>query len=104
MIGPNPLLGDMDIVTTLLRDADGNVRGAVTCWAIALCAFIVLRVPRQVLMGCLLAAAVTVGLAAIVIEARPTRAVADATRDPPSSTMYRGVVRVPAEPGTTATQ
>ena len=104
MIGPNPLLGDMEIVTTLLRDADGNVRGAVACWAIALCAFIVLRVPRQVLMACLLAATVTVGLAAIVMEARPTRAVADATREPPSPAMYRGVVQVPAEPRRGATE
>ena len=103
MIGPNPL-GDMEIVTTLLRDADGNVRGAVTCWAIALCAFIVLRVPREVLMACLLAATVTVGLAAIAIEARPTREVADATRDPPAPPMHRGVVHVPAEPRTNATE
>jgi len=62
-----PLFVDLEPVSSLLRDADGNVRGALICWGVVLGAFIVLRVPRQVLLACLFAATVTVGFAAVVI-------------------------------------
>lgn len=62
---PTPSLLGSDLATWLLRDADGNVRAALICWGIALSAFVVLRIPREVLLGCLIVAGATVGLAAI---------------------------------------
>ncbi|NJM91804.1 MAG: hypothetical protein HC861_03335 [Rhodospirillaceae bacterium] len=64
---PTPLLLDSDLATWL-RDADGNVRAAAICWGIVLSAFIILRIPREVLLGCLIAAGTTVGLAATVVD------------------------------------
>ena len=95
MIGFTPLLNDTDILSTFLRNADGSTRGALACWAIALCAFVILKVPRQVLLACLFAATLTVGLAAIVVDAAQTQAEASAVKQPTSSTGYRGMARVP---------
>lgn len=53
----------------LLSDADGELRNAVTCWAVALSAFIVLRVPHRVLLASLLLAGMMVGLASGLVEA-----------------------------------
>jgi hypothetical protein len=80
MIGLNLLVLETDPLNWFLRDADGNVRAALICWGVAIGAFIVLQAPRQVVVACLLAATVTVGFAALVIEAVPVQAVASATR------------------------
>lgn len=72
---PTPSLLDPD-VATWLRDADGNTRAAVICWGIALSALAALRVPREVLLGCLIVAGATVGLAATVVDVTPVRATA----------------------------
>jgi hypothetical protein len=72
---PTPSLLDPS-VTTWLSDADGNARAAVICWGVALSAFIILRIPREVLLGCLIVAGATVGLAATVADMRPGPATA----------------------------
>ena len=73
---PSPTLFDVETVAWLLRDGDGDVRAAVVCWSIVLSAFIILRIPREVLLGCLIVAGATVGLAATVVDLAPERAVA----------------------------
>jgi hypothetical protein len=75
---PTPSLLDPDIATWL-RDADGNARAAVICWGVTLSAFAILRVPREVLLGCLIVAGATVGLAATVVDLTPVRATASAS-------------------------
>ena len=75
---PGPTLLDAENVAWLLRDGDGNFRAALTCWGVVLSAFIILRIPREVLLGCLIVAGATVGLAATVIDLAPERAVASA--------------------------
>jgi hypothetical protein len=72
---PTPSLLDPDIATWL-RDADGNARTAVICWGVVLSAFVILRIPREVLLGCLIVAGATVGLAATVVDVTPGRAAA----------------------------
>ncbi len=69
---------DAENVTWLLRDGDGNLRAALICWAVVLSAFVILRIPREVLLGCLIVAGATVGLAATVIDLTPERAAASA--------------------------
>lgn len=76
---PTPTLSDVETATSLLRDSDGNVRAALVCWSIVLSAFIVLRIPREVLLGCLIVAGATVGLAATVVDATAGRATASAS-------------------------
>ncbi len=92
-----PLFVDLEPVSSLLRDADGNVRGALICWGVVLGAFIVLRVPRQVLLACLFAATVTVGFAAVVIEAMPVQAIASPSKPPPPA-RYRFIPPSDAAP------
>lgn len=75
---PTPSLLDPDVTTWLLNDADGNARAAVICWGVALSAFVILRIPREVLLGCLIVAGATVGLAATVIDIAPKPATASA--------------------------
>jgi hypothetical protein len=72
----------------LLSDADGELRSALMCWAVALSAFIALRVPRQVLLASLIIAAITVGFTSGLVEA--VSGSAAVSRDAsPSSRMYR---------------
>jgi hypothetical protein len=85
-----PLLLDMEPVSSFLRDADGNIRGALICWGMALGAFVVFRIPRQALLACLFVATVTVGFAAAVVEATPVRAIVSPAK-PPMPVRYRGV-------------
>jgi hypothetical protein len=73
---PSPALFDVETAASLLRDGDGNVRAALICWGIVLSAFVVLRIPREVLLGCLIVAGATVGLAATVVDLTPERAAA----------------------------
>lgn len=73
---PTPSLLDPDTGTWLLRDAGGNIRAALMCWGIVLSAFVILRIPREVLLGCLIVAGATVGLAATVVEMKPVAATA----------------------------
>ena len=73
---PGPTLLDAENVAWLLRDGGGNLRAALTCWGVVLSAFIILRIPREVLLGCLIVAGATVGLAATVVDLTPERAAA----------------------------
>ena len=73
---PTPSILGPDVTTWLLSDADGNARAAVICWGIALSAFVILRIPRKVLLGCLIVASATVGLAAMVVDITPGPATA----------------------------
>ena len=73
---PGPTLLDVQTTAWLLRDDDGNVRAALICWGIVLSAFIILRIPREVLLGCLIVAGATVGLAATVMDLTPEQATA----------------------------
>lgn len=93
MVAFNVLSLDAGTLGELLRDADGNIRAALACWGIALGAFIVLRVPREVLLACLLAATLTVGFAALVMDAAPRPATASADTPPPSPVHYRAMSR-----------
>jgi len=85
----SPLAIDGEIVNWLFRDPDGSVRSALLCWSIALAAFAIFRVPRQVVLACLLIASVTVGFASAVIEAAPARIIVDAAKPAPSAIAYR---------------
>ena len=73
---PTPTLLDIETATWLLRDGDGNIRAALMCWGMVLSAFIMLRIPREVLLGCLIVAGATVGLAATVADLTPEQATA----------------------------
>ena len=73
---PSPTLLDAETATWLLRDGDGNLRAALICWGIVLSAFVILRIPREALLGCLIVAGATVGLAATVMDMAPEKAVA----------------------------
>lgn len=89
MIGLGASSIDSEILTRFFRDPDGSVRGALTCWSVALAALIIFRVPRQVVLACLLIASVTVGLASVMIEAAPARATVGAAAPAPSTNDYR---------------
>ena len=92
MIAVNSLLVHDSIVRALLLDMDENVRAALLCWAIVLSAFVVLRIPREVLLGCLIAAAATVGLAITVVDLTPERAIASAVKPVPVATSDRAAM------------
>jgi hypothetical protein len=100
---PTPTLIEANLVTGLLRDANGDVRAALVCWGMVLSAFVILRIPREVLLGCLIAAGTTVALAVAVVEVTPEKAVASArtsegavTRDQMGSRL-RGAGATPVE-------
>jgi hypothetical protein len=76
---PSLNLVDTDTANWLLRAGDGNVRTALICWTMVVGAFVILRIPREVLLGCLIAAAATIGLAATVVEVAPERYAAPAS-------------------------
>jgi hypothetical protein len=76
---PSLNLVDTDTANWLLRGGDGNVRTALICWTMVLGAFVFLRIPREVLLGCLIAAGATIGLAATVVEVAPERDAAPAS-------------------------
>jgi hypothetical protein len=65
---PTPILSDLETATWLLRDGDGNIRAALICWGVVLSTFLILRIPREALLGCLIVAGATVGLAAAVVD------------------------------------
>ena len=71
---PSPILFDPHAATWLLRDGDGNIRAALICWGTVLSAFVILRIPREVLLGCFIVAGATVGLAATVVDVLPEQA------------------------------
>src|SRR5262245_49176954 len=73
---PSPILLDADTTGLLLRDTDGNIRAALICWGMVLSAFIVLRIPREVLLGCLIVAGATVASATAVVDIAPEQAIA----------------------------
>jgi hypothetical protein len=98
MVAFSPLLLDPDAIGGLLRDVDGNVRGALTCWAIALSTFVAFRIPRQVLLACLLAATVTVGFSALVADATSMQATVSPAKSPPSPAHLRALPSRPAAP------
>ena len=75
---PTPSILGPDLVARFLSDADGNARAAVICWGIALSAFVILRIPREVLLGCLIVAGATVGLASSLVDIVPKPATASA--------------------------
>lgn len=76
MVGLSSLFLDSESLSWLWRDVDGNVRAALICWGVTLSAFIVLRIPRAVLLGCLVAGVATVGLAATLVDLVPRQVVA----------------------------
>jgi hypothetical protein len=94
MLAFSPFLFDSEIAGRLLADADGNIRGALVCWGIALSAFIVFRIPRPALLACLFAATVTVGFAARLVEAVPVQATF-ASAKPSSPPPYQPLQRRP---------
>lgn len=67
----------------ILPAIDDNVRTALICWGIVLSGFFVFRVPREVLLGCLVAAFATVGLAVVVIDTVPAQATAASAKPVP---------------------
>jgi hypothetical protein len=73
---PSPTFLDAETATWLLRDGDGNIRAALTCWTMVLSAFVILRIPREVLLACLIVAGATVALATVVVDVAPEQAIA----------------------------
>jgi hypothetical protein len=97
MIEPATLMGESHLLSRLLHDPDGNVRAALLCWGVAVSALVVLRVPRQVLLACLVVASATVGLASVLIDATPVDARVSASSQAQSPASYRAVpLRGPA--------
>jgi hypothetical protein len=91
---------DPDTAASLLRDANGSFRAAMVCWGTVLSAFVILRIRRRVLLGCLVAGAATVVLVAAIIDMIPetaTASVAESSmpargqieRPPPDAMTYR---------------
>lgn len=68
---PGLNLVDTDTANWLLRGGDDNVRAALICWTLVLSAFVILRIPREVVLSCLIVAGGTVALAATAVEAAP---------------------------------
>lgn len=102
MVGLSLLYFDPGNAGGFLAEADGNVRAALLCWGLVLSAFIMFRVPREVMLGCLVAAAATVGIAAAVIDTAPVQATAASAKPAPqpSHARYRFVPSATAsEPG-----
>jgi hypothetical protein len=93
MVAFSFLLVDPEAVNGFLRDAHGDLRAALICWGIVLSAFIILRIPRKVLLGCLIVAAATVGLAATMIDVIPIQPSASAPRPQPAPANYRAAVQ-----------
>jgi hypothetical protein len=93
VVGLGTLFLDGQTVGAVLHDGDGSMRAALVCWAIAMSAFVILKVPRQVLLACLLAGTVTVGFAALLADTTPDEATASAAEPPPqpSPASYRSV-------------
>ena len=98
---PTPSLLDPDVTSWVLRDTDGNVRAALICWGLVLGAFVVLRIPREVLLGCLIVAGATVGLAATVVDIAPKPATASAREIVSARTQSTVPLRGPAVGATT---
>jgi hypothetical protein len=73
---PSPILADPPTATLFSLVGDDNIRAALICWGMVLSAFIILRIPREVLLGCLIVAGATVGLAATVVDLVPEQAIA----------------------------
>jgi hypothetical protein len=90
---PTPTLLDPETASWLSRDSDGSIRAALICWGIVLSAFVVLRIPREVLLGCLIVAGATVGLAATVVEMKPQPATASPR--PSEYVAMRGQIATP---------
>lgn len=86
-----PLSASSESLIHLLHDVDGNVRGALMCWAVAVSALVIFRVPRQIVLACLVVAAATVGLAALMIDAAPVSALASASSPQSQPAAYRVV-------------
>jgi len=91
VIGLGPLFVETQTVSRFLQDADGNLRAALACWGIAISALVILRVPRQVVLACLIVAAATVGLASLIIDIAPVRAGAASARPADSPASYRAM-------------
>ena len=93
MVAFSFLFVDPTTVNGLLNDAHGDVRAALICWGIVIGAFIVLRVPRKVLLSCLIVATATVGFAAMMVEIVPVQATASsAPRSQPMPVSHRAGV------------
>jgi hypothetical protein len=93
VFGLGTLFLDGQTVGAFLHDGDGSMRGALVCWAIAVSAFVILQVPRQVVLACLLAGTVIVGFTVLVADTTPDEATAS-TFEPtpqPSPASYRSV-------------
>jgi len=100
MIEPGALLSEPHVLSRFLHDPDGNMRAALLCWGMAVGALVVLRVPRQVALACLVVASATVGLASVVIDAAPVDASVSALPAAQSPASYRAIPpRSPAQPG-----
>ena len=82
MVAFSFLFLDPETVNGLLSDAHGEVRAALICWGIVLSAFIVLRVPRKVLLSCLIVATAIVGFAAMMVEIVPVQSTASSASRP----------------------
>jgi hypothetical protein len=93
VVGLGALFLDGQTAGAFLHDGDGSMRVALVCWAIAVSAFVILKVPRQVLLACLLVGTVTVGFAALLADTTPDEATASAAEPArqPSPASYRSV-------------
>ena len=94
MVTINSLLAHQNTLDAILLNVDGNVRAAMLCWAFVLSAFVVLRISREVLLGCLLAATASVGLAVTAIELTPERAIASLAKPAPVAMSDRAAIGV----------
>jgi hypothetical protein len=89
VIGLNLFAIDAASVSRVLHDADGNVRAALLCWGIAVSAFVVLRIPRQILLACLVAATATVGLSLLMADVAPENADSSSSKSLTAPASYR---------------
>jgi hypothetical protein len=93
MIEPSALVGDTHLLSRFLHDADGNLRAALICWGVVIGGLIVFRIPRRVMLACLIVATATVALASSVIDAGTVAAKTASSRPPEHSPSYRPISR-----------
>lgn len=71
LLGPDSFAFGAGMISRFFHDADGGIRAALVCWCVAIAAFAIFRVPRRIVLACLIIASVAVGFANMLVEAVP---------------------------------
>ena len=74
LLAPDSFASGAGMIGRLFHDADGAIRAALICWCVTIAAFAIFRVPRRIVLACLIIASVVVGFANMLVEAVPVGA------------------------------